>query len=470
MKRNRIKPVHIFLFLLFILLLVLAILSEGTPESGDSYQHYLMARYSFQHPELLLDLWGKPVFTLLSAPFAATGFLGINIFNILCGLLTAWLGYLIAQRLGLRLSWLAVFFTLFAPIYFICLFSGLTEPLFGLILIASIYLAISGKYEWSALLISFLPFVRSEGNGIILLFLLVLLLHRQWKAIPLLAAGTLVYTVAGYFYYDDIYWLINHHPYQGESVYGKGDLLHFIYQLPIIAGSPLALLFLAGIASLVIRLVRFKKKGLHPFFTEEFLLIAGACVLYIAGHSYVHWKGISGSSGTIRVMAAIAPVIGLVALRGLNDLFSLVSFHKVVMYPAMLVVVYFVTASPFRHHEIPLKRFGEEVQLAECSEWMKSQKLADRRIIYFYPYLAYSLGIDPFNWEKRGVLYEHDLNTEKGSIIVWDSHFGPVECGLPIERMMSDTTLKLLRNFRSESWLNAEGKEEYFEVVVFEKQ
>lgn len=470
MKRNKIKPVHILLFLLFSLLLVLAIVSTGTPESGDSYQHYLMAKYSFQHPELLLDLWGKPVFTLLSAPFAAAGFIGINIFNILCAVGTSWLGYRIAKKLDLRLPWLAVFFTMFAPIYFICIISGLTEPLFGLILIASVYLFISKRFLWGSLLISFLPFVRSEGNGIILLFLLVLLLRRQWKAVPLLAAGTLAYTAIGYFYHDDIFWLINHHPYQGESVYGKGDLFHFIYEAPAIVGKPLSFLFVAGIAALLIRLIRFKKQALQPFFTEEFLLIAGACALYVAGHSYVHWKGISGSSGTIRVMAAIAPAVGLVALRGISDLFSLISYHKVVMYPAMIVLLYFVITSPFRHYEIPMQRFGEEVQLAECSEWMKAEQLADRKIVYFYPYLAYSLDIDPFNWEKRGILYEQGLNTEKGSIIVWDSHFGPVECMLPLERMEADSTLLMLNRFRSASWFDAEGKEKYFEVVVFEKK
>ena len=43
--------------------LAVAFLFDGTYDSGDSIQHYLFAHYAPHHPELLLDLCGKPFFT-----------------------------------------------------------------------------------------------------------------------------------------------------------------------------------------------------------------------------------------------------------------------------------------------------------------------------------------------------------------------------------------------------------------------
>ena len=63
--------------------------STGILESGDGIQHYQIARYAWQHHELFLHSWGKPLFTLLSSPFAQLGIWGMTIFNALCFVATA---------------------------------------------------------------------------------------------------------------------------------------------------------------------------------------------------------------------------------------------------------------------------------------------------------------------------------------------------------------------------------------------
>src|ERR1700751_4484090 len=82
------EPFYVFcgLVVLFIYFSTLAYLSKGSHGGGDCYAHYKIAHYAFKYPRLFLDLWGKPVFTLLSSPFAQFGFIGIKIFNILCAL------------------------------------------------------------------------------------------------------------------------------------------------------------------------------------------------------------------------------------------------------------------------------------------------------------------------------------------------------------------------------------------------
>ena len=211
------KFVYSFLATFFLITTLLACFSMGTYESGDSIQHYLISRYSFKHPELFFNHWGKPFFVLLSSSFAQFGFLGINIFNILCATLTGLISYKIAKHLQLDKPWLTPVFALFAPIYYVTLITGLTEPLFGLVLMAGIYLVLKQNFTASALLISFLPFARTEGFVLLPLFALAYLIYPTGPATKnfkgnvnvsrsgrillsslLLLSGTVLYSILGY--------------------------------------------------------------------------------------------------------------------------------------------------------------------------------------------------------------------------------------------------------------------------------
>ena len=86
-------------------------------------------------------------------------------------------------ELPLHLSWPCLF-TYAAPDYFLMQFSGLTEPLFGLVLVGSVALMMTGRPGWSAALISWLPFVRSEGFILIGIWVVYLAWQRHWRYLP----------------------------------------------------------------------------------------------------------------------------------------------------------------------------------------------------------------------------------------------------------------------------------------------
>jgi len=83
---------------------------------------------------------GRPLFSILSSPFAQFGFYGIKVFNVILALMTMLLGFLTAKKLGYSSKLLAFVMIGFAPIYFITIFSALTEILAGFVLILSVYL------------------------------------------------------------------------------------------------------------------------------------------------------------------------------------------------------------------------------------------------------------------------------------------------------------------------------------------
>jgi len=232
----------------FILLQVFLLLFNGSTYGGaDNINHYQIARHAFKYPELFLDLWGKPVYTTLLAPFTLFGYTIARAFNILIAVLTLWLSFKTAKYLYPGSSVFTVILIAFSPVYFLLVISCLTEVLFSFILIAAIYLFIRDRYSLSAIVISFMPFVRTEGAVLLPLFALALLLKRRPLEILWLSTGILLYSLTGYFVFGDILWLINKMPYSlGESIYGHGDLFHFIEKSPEIFGVPSVLALLLG--------------------------------------------------------------------------------------------------------------------------------------------------------------------------------------------------------------------------------
>ena len=61
-----------FLIAICILMTILAIISDGYEGGADTVGHYLYSRHAINNPILLLDLWGRPIFTLFGNSICAT--------------------------------------------------------------------------------------------------------------------------------------------------------------------------------------------------------------------------------------------------------------------------------------------------------------------------------------------------------------------------------------------------------------
>ena len=122
---------------------------------------------------------------------------------------------------------------LLIPYNLLVIFSGLTEPLFALMISLGISLTIRKKIALAAVVVSFLPFVRSEGLIYLGVFASYLIIDKKWKYLPLLIIGHAVYGISGLIYYDTILWPFTRIPYVGKENYGSGKPSHFIKQLLI---------------------------------------------------------------------------------------------------------------------------------------------------------------------------------------------------------------------------------------------
>ena len=112
--------------------------SEGFNGGADTIMHYQMSKYSWQHDDLLMDQWGKPVFTILFSPFAQLGFKAVVAMNMVLIFLGAFWAMGIARDLGLKRPWLVALLTLWLPVVAGNSVSSLTEMICALFLIGYI--------------------------------------------------------------------------------------------------------------------------------------------------------------------------------------------------------------------------------------------------------------------------------------------------------------------------------------------
>lgn len=469
----KLKEKHFILFFLiglFVLFGVLVLQSDAAYGGADNYSHFRISKYALNYPHLFMDHWGKPLFTILSSPFAQFGFKGIQLFNVILGLLTGLFAYLALKKLEFKNAWVIIFFICFTPIYFIIMQSGLTEILFSFILVFAMYLFFIRRYIAASVIVSFIIFSRTEGFIFIPLFLLALILAKQFKAIPFLLSGFLIFSLLGYFMLDDFWWFFTQNPYTGKSgVYGSGDLTHFLNHTKNINGIPLAIVLVLGIISYVVDFFQNKKQPNSYYY--EILLILGGYLLYFAAHSIVWWKGTGASAGLIRVMAAVMPLAAIVSLRGVNLVYQWLKFNQFVQYAFLLIFLFFVIRTPFQIFNVPVERDSREKVLFEAAEWLKSTDYYQQKIYYYDTYFCYELAIDPFNDEW---CHERIPSTEipgkdipKGSIVQWDAHFGP-ERNLLLNTLQSSPEFKQLKVFRPETNFKTYAGKDYA-VFIFQK-
>ncbi len=409
---------------------VLIFLNEGVLDEGDGVSHYTISRYSWQHPELLVNHWGKPLFTLLSSPFAQFGIKGIAVFNLILFFVSTLCLYRIVQRFNLPHAWLIPILLVASPEYLHNLLAGHTEILFGTLLLFVIVQMLKQHWALAVVLCSLLPFSRSEGMLPVLVLGGVLVLQRQWKFIPLLLSGFTVYAVAGELLTGQFLWYFTQDPYGGfKSVYGSGPWYHFLSNAP-------AIFSFSGVLLLVIGGFYFTDRLLKRNWPYRDILLFGGIVFIgvFAAHSVLWAKGLKGSLGLLRVMVGIVPLAVPVMLYGLNKV-NLES--RLIRITSLGVLLIFGITEPYRQYQLPKKPIVLEELMREAGLWTKqikqSGKMNPKIISTHNNLIALYAGIDPHDMELHPNFWFIGPPFAKfgtDDLIVWETRFGSVEGGM----------------------------------------
>lgn len=453
MKNLEIKLACIFIFFAGAFFMLFAVYSEGDWGGADSMVHYRISRYAFKYPGLFLDLWGKPVFNILSSPFSQLGFLGLKFFNVCVALVSSWIAFSLTRIMKWPLNYLAIPMVLFAPMYFIIIPSGLTEPLFGLVLISAVWLFFKDKYVLSAVIISLLPFARNEGFIIIPFFFLAFLLRKTYKPIPFLISGYVFFSLLGWLIFKDIFWISKHFfgP-DASQIYGSGKLLHFVNEIDDILGFPLLVFWLAGFIFSLAALFKNGTKISHEHYF--FLLVVCPPLFYFVAHSVVWWLGMGGSLGLTRVIGGVLPLAALVSFRGIYEVYKWLSKNAYLAVAFVFACLFLIVYYPFTRFDVPIRIGEAEKLIKEACNWLKDEGLDEKLIYYYDPSIPFYLDKDPY--DKRSV---HELvpdreHPENGmpadAVVFWDAHFGPNEGQLPLERLMKNEAFEFIKKIAPE--------------------
>ncbi len=422
-----------FLALLYFLLCVAGIrFFDGTGDSGDSILHYLFAHYAPKHPELYFDHWAKPVFVLLASPFAQFGFSGIKLFNALASTFTLWFTYKAAVALKMENAGVVMLLFIFSPLQYILTLSGFTEPLFAFFVSLALLLTLRGRINAAAVVLSFLPYVRSEGLIVASTFALYFAYKGHYRTPLLLLTGSVIYGLAGYVVHDTAFWVFSKIPYASTgSKYGSGELYHFVWSLVNVLGIPVYALMGVGLIP-AIRSV-FKRE---TDFSERALVLLGFLFFFVA-HSLFWFLGIFNSMGLNRVFIGVMPFMVLLALNGYNFVYQL-PFKKsgpkrwLMRFLLVYIVVFPFTTNPSAiRWEKDLMLSPQQKLAKQTAEYIFSQQKPGTKLFFSNHYLGMLMNIDRFDNKQHPDIHSNNLaGIKQGDMVIWDPWYSGFEAGV----------------------------------------
>ena len=391
----------------------------SVPSGGqDSWNHYLYARWAWQHPTLLLDQWGKPFFTTLAMPFAQLGIGAVLFLNHLCVLATAWLSYLTARKMGFKNPWMVIFLFAWQPIVLSNVHSVLTEPSNALVLVWICYLFVGNRRKTATIMASFLPIVRSEGFVLLGAILLFLALRNRWKYMPLSVVGVLLYGVVGALISGKWNWLITENPYVRQEIAGgfdagHGSFWHYAMHQKEIMGIIVATLCLISLVLVALYVVkRLNRKT--PANNSQIALWLWWPLLgfFFLAHSVLWWKGAMGSHGLLRVFMTVSPVMALLSMYSLDlimrvEIQFLNRFLKAAVSVGMFLLAFPGAGLPYpwqsqAQNDVIYNGNNDNKPVAQALRWIEtSTEYKNGILVHQIPAINVFKDLDPWGAESQ---------------------------------------------------------------------
>lgn len=397
----------------------------------DSYQqdagfHFLFARGSFHTPRLLVDVWGRPLFTALYAVPARFGYPVAKLVTVAIALAAAWNTAQLARAHGLERAELAVPLLVLQPSFLLVCSDTMTEPLFALLLVVALRLHQAGRIHAGMWVAALLPLARPEGFFVALLWGAAVALDpragrtflRRALSTVQLAGGVALWWAAATALTRDPEFILHNWPpnWAAGATYGTGPLLQYWFvRDQILAGPILQALFAVGVVVLIAA-----RRALLPVAT--LLLVAGL-------HSVFFRFGFFGSAGYARYLVCVAPPLALATLAGWNVLagwahrvprpWRIGAAAAVLLSAAWLCLAYADSWGSSR----------DAWAVNDMAAWLEAHPRPVKRLVFSQAYMVIRLGRDPAERPRLGSETEENVRILRGlpggTLVFWDAHTGP---------------------------------------------
>ena len=403
----------------------------------DGGLHYLFARWAWKHPEILVGVWARPLYTTLYAIPALAGYQATRGFSVLICLIIAWQTYQIARDLGLSRPALAIPLVWLQPSFFLFAADNMTEPVFALVYVIALRLHLRGRLVAGMIVASLTILARPEGFFLGLLWAVWIWkahVPRGWlprdraawrrvSSILWLGTGALLWWLGAWALTGDPLFILHNWPRDWPltgTIYGAAGLLAYPARLPEIVGPFMLVPFAWGLVSLL------RQRAL-PTLTSSFLLLFGL-------HTILRAFGLLGSAGYPRYLITISPALALLTLVGWNRMGGLIG--QALSRPIRLacVSVILATSAYANAAYVDGAEWSRDARaLEEIHRWVKTREqqspLPITRLVWNEPYVAILFGRDP--WENvqwtRNRAHDREIMRQlpAGTLVVWDQLIGP---------------------------------------------
>ena len=145
-----------------------------------------------------------------------------------------------------------------------------------------------------------------------------------------------------------------------------------------------------------------------------------------------------GSCGYARVFIVVMPVMALTGVFGLNALISKFKTQRKIIESVVIILLIFSGVQSYNKikRTLPSKITPEQREYLKVAQWLQTEDYSKSKMYFLYPYLNVIANIDPYNINAFDFLWSIDLdNAPPGSLVIWDSHFGPNEGKLPYDKI-----------------------------------
>lgn len=433
---NRDSRIATFALCLMALLGVsLVFIFPGCPEQDSEY-HFLMARMAWGDPSYFVDVWARPLYTLIFSLPALLGFIPARIFGVGIGVATAWQTWRLARDLNMPRAWLVILLLLAQPVFFELFPDLLTEPLFALVFVTALRWHLRGWTKRGMLCAALLPLARPEGFFVCILWGLWVLAAERAEtrelfskrrlqallSITILASGVFAWWIAALCITRDPLHILHDWPATWHrEMYGHGNWISYSERSHEFVGVLLLVPFLIGMWRAV------RRKGWLP--------AASACLLLFLLHSFFRAYGLLGEAGYPRYMVSVAPAIALLTLKGWNAIALWTEAWPRLACRAVgtAVVVGSLALSFLYLDSFPWAR--DAVAIRDTFAWLHEQPGSYERLIWSNARMCIASGFDPAKSPGLVSGNREDTiaalcNAPAGTLVCWDDHIGPEWFGL----------------------------------------
>ncbi len=396
----------------------------------DGYQqdggfHFLFARWSFEHPHYLVDVWGRPLFTILYALPARLGYPVAKLLTVAVALAAAWHTAQLAREHGLEHAELAVPLLFLQPSFLLLSCETMTEPLFALVLAIALRLHRSGRVREGMWTASLLPLARPEGFFLALLWGAFVALDpragrtflRRAVATLRLAGGVGLWWLLALLITGDPRFILHNWPpnWAAGATYGTGPLLQYwAIRDQLLAGPVLQALFGVGLVTLVA--------------SRRALLPVACAVLVAALHSIFFRFGWFGSAGYARYLVCVAPPMALATLAGWNAVARRIRWAprpaRLAAGAALLLWAGWLSLQY-------VDRFGSSRDawaVTDMHAWFMAHPRPVSRFVFSQAYMAIRFGRDPAERPRLGKDPDENVRllraSPAGTLVCWDARTG----------------------------------------------